>query len=246
MHMINRRDVISRLALGTVALGSALPLVAQNAPPPPPPAPEGPFKLPPLPYPADALEPFIDAQTMTIHHGKHHAAYVGNLNKAVAGKPNLARKSPRELVAQLEEVPEDIRKQVRNNGGGHYNHTLFWKLLKKNNGGKPSGPLSRAIDQQFGSFSKFQEEFTKAALGVFGSGWAWLTLDGNQLKVEATPNQDSPVMQGRTALLGLDVWEHAYYLKYQNRRPEYVQAFYQVINWEFVNSRFESAGKDRK
>ena len=197
------------------------------------------FELSPLPYDYNALEPYIDTLTMQIHHDKHHAAYVANLNKAVAKFPATGRQSVEDLMRNLNSVPEAIRTDVRNQGGGHYNHSLFWQMLKKNEGGKPTGELARAIDKYFRSYTGFQEQFTKAALGVFGSGWAWLTIDSEKnLIVESTPNQDSPVTAGRQPLLGIDVWEHAYYLKYQNRRPEYAAAFYNVINWDFVAARY--------
>jgi len=205
-----------------------------------PPA-KGPFTLPPLGYAFDALEPYIDAQTMQIHHDRHHATYVNNLNNAVAGHPELARTSAQELVGGLASLPESIRTAVRNNGGGHANHSFFWQVLAKNGGGKPTGELARAIDKKFGGFDKFQEQFTKAALGVFGSGWAWLTVGpAKDLLIQSTPNQDNPWMAARTPILGIDVWEHAYYLKYQNRRPEYVAAFYNVINWDFVSERYRA------
>ena len=179
---------------------------------------------------------------MEIHHDKHHAAYVNNLNKAIVEFPELRKKSIEELVRGLDAVPEKIRTAVRNNGGGHANHTLFWQMMKKNGGGEPKGELAKGIDKSFGSFAKFQEKFTEAATKVFGSGWAWLSLDGEKnLIVESTANQDSPISQGRTPLLGLDVWEHAYYLKYQNRRPEYIGAFYNVINWDFVAERYDAS-----
>ncbi|MEN6533196.1 MAG: superoxide dismutase [Bryobacteraceae bacterium] len=197
-----------------------------------------PFTLPALGYPFDALEPYIDAQTMQIHHDRHHAAYVNNLNKAIAQSPELGSKSIEELMASLSSVPETIRTAVRNNGGGHINHSLFWKVLKKS-GGKPSGELAKALDSRFGGLSGFQEQFTKAALGVFGSGWAWLTLDRDRnLAIESTPNQDNPWMDRKTPLLVIDVWEHAYYLKYQNRRADYVAAWHNVVNWDFVSARY--------
>ena len=231
--MINRRQAIQRTALVAGAVAAAPAVLAQPATPAP-----GPFTLAPLPYAADSLEPFIDAQTMTIHHDKHHLAYVTNLNKAVAANAALAAKPVEELVRNLDTLPADIRTAVRNHGGGHYNHDLFWKSLKKNNGAGPKGELAKAIDAKFGSFTKFQEEFTKAAMSQFGSGWAWLTIDGSkEIRVEQTANQDVPLSAGRTPLLGLDVWEHAYYLKYQNKRPDYVAAFYNVINWDFVAER---------
>ena len=232
--MINRRQAIQRTALAVGAVAAAPAVLAQPATPAP-----GPFTLAPLPYAADSLEPFIDAQTMTIHHDKHHLAYVTNLNKAVAANAALAAKPVEELVRNLDTLPADIRTVVRNHGGGHYNHDLFWKSLKKNNGAGPKGELAKAIDAKFGGFAKFQEEFTKAAMTQFGSGWAWLTIDGSkEIRVEQTANQDVPLSVGRTPLLGLDVWEHAYYLKYQNKRPDYVAAFYNVINWDFVAERY--------
>ena len=198
----------------------------------------GPFTLPPLPYPFDALEPHIDARTMEVHHNFHHAAYVANLNKAVAQDPELGRKSVEDLLKDLNSVPERIRTAVRNQGGGHYNHSLFWKMMSGSGGGEPTGELGRGIEQAFGAFAGFKAKLSEAAAKVFGSGWAWLVLDDGVLKIEATPNQDSPVSQGRQPLLGLDVWEHAYYLKYQNRRPEYIEAFWKVVNWEFVADRY--------
>ncbi len=232
--MINRRQAIQRTALVAGAVAAAPSVLAQPAMPA-----AGPFVLAPLPYAADSLEPFIDAQTMTIHHDRHHNAYVANLNKAVAGKADLAGKSVEELVRNLDALPADIKTAVRNNGGGHYNHDLFWKSLRKNNGVGPKGELAKAIDAKFGGFAKFQEEFTKAAMTQFGSGWAWLTIDASkEIRVEQTANQDVPLSVGRTPLLGLDVWEHAYYLKYQNKRPDYVAAFYNVINWDFVAERY--------
>ena len=200
--------------------------------------PTGPFTLPPLPYPFDALEPHIDARTMEIHHDKHHAAYVTNLNKAIAEAPELGQKPVEELLKNLNAVPEKIRTAVRNQGGGHFNHTLFWQMMKKGGGGEPKGELASAVDKSFGSFSGFKDKFTEAATKVFGSGWAWVVLEGGNLKIESSPNQDSPVSQGKQPLLGIDVWEHAYYLKYQNRRPEYIAAWYNVINWDFVSDRY--------
>lgn len=200
------------------------------------------FELPALPYPTNALEPHIDAQTMEIHHGKHHATYVNNLNAALEGHSDLAEKSLEDLIRNINEVPESIRTAVRNNGGGHYNHTLFWESMSPNGGGQPTGELAEAINQTFGGFDKFQEEFTKAALTRFGSGWAWLVVkpDG-KLAVTSTPNQDNPLMDGDIPLLGLDVWEHAYYLKYQNRRPDYVKAWWNVVDWEETNKRYLNA-----
>lgn len=196
-------------------------------------------QLPPLPYGFDALEPHIDAETMQIHHDKHHAAYVANLNKAVVEFPDLGKKPVEDLLKDLTVIPEKIRLAVRNQGGGHYNHSIFWPMMKKNGGGEPSGELSKAIDKTFGSFSAFKDHFTKSALAQFGSGWAWLVLDGSDLKIESSPNQDSPIRVGQQSLLGLDVWEHAYYLKYQNRRPDYIAAWFNVINWDYVAEQFK-------
>lgn len=200
-------------------------------------------ELPALPYAFDALEPYIDAQTMEIHHGRHHQTYVNNLNAALDKHPELYEKSVEELISDLNAVPEDIRTAVRNNGGGHANHSLFWQIMSPNGGGEPSGALAEAIKKTFGSFEQFKEKFTQAAIGRFGSGWAWLVVNNGQLEIMSTPNQDSPLMEGKTPILGLDVWEHAYYLKYQNRRPDYVNAFYNVINWDEVARRYEAAKK---
>ena len=204
----------------------------------------GPFKLPPLPYAYDALEPYIDAETMHLHHDKHHASYVEHLNAAVAGHPNLAGRTIEDLVAHLDSVPEDLRVAVRNQAGGDANHSFWWPILSKSGGNAPSGELAKDIDAQLGSFSKFQEQFSKAAAGVFGSGWAWLTLEPDgKLHIESTGNQDSPLSSGRTPVLGIDVWEHAYYLKYQNRRPEYVTAFFHIVNWDYVSGQYAAARK---
>lgn len=199
------------------------------------------YELPPLPYPSSALEPHIDQQTMEIHHGKHHNAYVTNLNNAIKDT-DLGNQSIESLVAKIDAVPEAIRTVVRNNGGGHANHSLFWTVMGPGKGGNPTGKLAAAIESELGGFEKFKEAFTKAATTRFGSGWAWLSVDKNKkLVVESTPNQDSPLMHGNTPVLGLDVWEHAYYLKYQNRRPDYITAFYNVIDWDAVNNRYEAA-----
>ena len=198
------------------------------------------YQLPELPYNFDALEPHIDAKTMEIHHGKHHATYVNNLNKAIEGT-DLGKQTIEELVAKIEQVPATIQTAVRNNGGGHANHSLFWTILSPNGGGEPTGELKTAIDTTFGSFEKFKEEFSAAAAGRFGSGWAWLAVANGKLEVMSTPNQDSPLMEGKTPILGLDVWEHAYYLKYQNRRPEYIDAFWNVVNWDEVTRRYAAA-----
>jgi Fe-Mn family superoxide dismutase len=199
----------------------------------------GPYKLPPLPYAYDALEPYIDAETMHLHHDKHHASYVEHLNAAVAGHPELASRTVEDLIAHLDSVPEGVRTVVRNQGGGDANHSFWWPILSKSGGEAPSGELAKDIDAQLGSFSKFQEQFSKAAAEVFGSGWAWLTLgpDG-KLHIESTGNQDSPLSSGRTPVVGVDVWEHAYYLKYQNRRPEYVAAFFHIVNWDLVSGQY--------
>lgn len=199
------------------------------------------FELPDLPYAYDALEPTIDTDTMNIHHTKHHNAYVTNLNAALEGHADLQNKSIEELISDLDAVPEEIRTAVRNNGGGHANHSLFWKILSPNGGGEPSGELAEKINEKFGSFEKFQEIFEQAAATRFGSGWAWLVLDNGEIDVMSTPNQDSPIMEGKTPLLGLDVWEHAYYLKYQNRRPEYAKAFWDKVNWDQVAKNYEEA-----
>ena len=198
------------------------------------------YELPNLPYAYDALEPHIDARTMEIHHSKHHNAYITNVNAAIDGS-DLASKSVEDLISDLGSVPEDIRNAVRNNGGGHANHSLFWTVMSPNGGGTPSGDLAAAIDAACGSFEGFQEQFKKAAATRFGSGWAWLSVDNGKLLVESTANQDSPLMEGRTPILGCDVWEHAYYLNYQNRRPDYVAAFFNVIDWDAVAKRFDAA-----
>jgi len=241
--MINRRQAIKTAALATAALAVMPKTIAQSSPVTTAVKTEGgPFTLPALPYAYDALEPYIDGRTMEIHHDKHHAAYVANLNKAVADIPELGNKSVEDLLKDLSAMPEKVRTAVRNNGGGHFNHSLFWQMMKKNGGGEPSGELAKAIDGKFGSFGAFQEQFTKAALGQFGSGWAWLVLDNNELKIEPSANQDSPISEGRRPLLGVDVWEHAYYLKYQNRRPDYVSAWFNTINWDYVSRRFQAEG----
>jgi superoxide dismutase, Fe-Mn family len=202
------------------------------------------YTLPPLSYPYNALEPHIDARTMEIHHTKHHQAYINNVNNAIKGKPELENKSVEDLISNLNVVPEDIRNVVRNNGGGHANHTLFWTVIGPKAGGNPSGKVASAIDQSFGSFDAFKEKFAQAATTRFGSGWAWLCFgkDG-KLEVSSTANQDSPIMEGKTPLLGIDVWEHAYYLHYQNRRPDYIAAFWNVVNWQEVEKRFNAVKK---
>lgn len=195
------------------------------------------YSLPSLPYAYDALEPHIDARTMEIHHTKHHQTYITNVNKAIAGT-NLENKSVEDLIRDLASVPENIRTVVRNNGGGHANHSLFWTIMGPKCGGAPTGDLAKAIDSTFGGFDKFKEQFAAAAASRFGSGWAWLSLDKGGLKIESTANQDSPLMEGRQPVLGLDVWEHAYYLHYQNRRPDYVAAWWNVVNWDAVAQRY--------
>ncbi|OAS85062.1 MULTISPECIES: superoxide dismutase [Metabacillus] len=199
------------------------------------------YELPQLPYAYDALEPHIDKETMNIHHTKHHNTYITNVNAALEGHADLAGKSVEELVSNIDAVPEAIRTAVRNNGGGHANHSLFWTILSPNGGGEPTGELGEAINAKFGSYENLKEEFAKAATTRFGSGWAWLVVNNGELEVTSTPNQDSPLMEGKTPILGLDVWEHAYYLNYQNRRPDYIASFWNVVNWDEVTQRFNSA-----
>ncbi len=244
---MNRRYALKLMAVGA----ASLPVLAEQAAAQPPsttpatPAtPSGPFALPPLGYAFDALEPHFDAQTMQIHHDKHHAAYVNNLNKAVAGRAEVAGWTLERLLEELPKVPEDIRGAVRNHGGGHHNHTLFWSTLRVGGPAKPAGELAVAVDRSFGSFDQFRSKFDAAAASVFGSGWAWLVADANSLlKVTATPNQDSPLSAGETPLLGIDVWEHAYYLKHQNRRADYIAAFHRVVDWQAVEARFAKVAK---
>jgi Fe-Mn family superoxide dismutase len=200
------------------------------------------FELPPLPYATNALEPHIDARTMEIHHGKHHNAYVTNLNKALEGHPDLQSKSIEQLLTSLDSIPEAIRGAVRNNGGGHYNHSMFWQIMGPGKGGEPTGDLAAAINSAFGSFAGFKEKFAAAGAGRFGSGWAWLIADkGGAVSITSTPNQDNPISEGKTAILGVDVWEHAYYLNYQNRRPDYIAAWWNVVNWDEVAKRYAAA-----
>ncbi|MEZ6057144.1 MAG: superoxide dismutase [Planctomycetaceae bacterium] len=199
------------------------------------------YALPALPYAYDALEPHIDARTMEIHHTKHHQAYINNVNKALESHPELAAKSIEDLMGNLSSVPEAIRTAVRNNGGGHANHSLFWTVLSPKGGGAPTGDLAKSIDAAFGSFDEMKKEFNTAAATRFGSGWAWLCLKGGSLHIDSTANQDTPLSEGHTPILGLDVWEHAYYLNYQNRRPDYVSAFWNVVNWDEVARRFAAA-----
>lgn len=196
------------------------------------------FSLPKLPYTYDALKPYIDEKTMRIHHGKHHAGYVSNLNDALSGQNKFLSMDVNELIKKLDKIPSSIRTKVRNNVGGHVNHSLFWKIMSPKAGGEPKGELTKAIDDTFGSFTNFREKFSNAALTRFGSGWAWLSLDKGKLKVESTSNQDSPLMAGRTPVLGIEVWEHAYYLKYQNRRADYIAAWWNVVNWNQIAKNF--------
>ena len=200
------------------------------------------YTLPPLPYDYSALEPHIDARTMEIHHTKHHQTYITNLNNALEKAPELQSKSLDELLSNLNAVPESIRATVRNNGGGHWNHSMFWVIMAPGAGGEPTGPLADAIKSSFGDFVKMKEQFNAAAMGRFGSGWAWVTADrSGKLAIESTPNQDTPIMEGRRAVMGIDVWEHAYYLKYQNRRADYVAAWWNVVNWPEVSKRYDAA-----
>ena len=199
------------------------------------------YTLPDLPYAYDALEPYIDEETMHLHHDKHHNTYVTNLNAAIEKYPELGEKTVEELLSDMDAVPTDIKTAVRNNGGGHANHSFLWENMAPNAGGEPTGAIKEAINEAFGDFSSFKEEFKKAAAGRFGSGWAWLVLENGKLAITSTANQDSPLMEGKTPILGLDVWEHAYYLKYKNVRPDYIAAFWNVINWDEVNKRFEAA-----
>ena len=199
-----------------------------------------PHSLPPLPYDFGALEPHIDAKTMEIHHGKHHQTYVTKLNEALEKAPDLANKSLDDLMQSLDKAPEAVKAAIRNNGGGHWNHSFFWMLMGPSAGGEPTGKLADAINSSFGDFAKFKEQFAAAGVGRFGSGWAWLVRDGSKLAITSTPNQDNPLMEGKHAILGLDVWEHAYYLKYQNRRPDYITAWWNVVNWDAVAKNFGS------
>ena len=223
----------SVLALAALVITS-LPLAAQDSP-------SGPYTLPPLPYAPDALEPHIDAETMRIHHSKHHKAYVDNANKLLADQPELAKLSPVELLENLAEAPESIRAGLRNNVGGHVNHSAFWLMMSPNGGGEPTGDLAKAIDSTFGSFADFKKQFTDAAMKRFGSGWAWLVVKDGKLSILSTPNQDPPLLDGYTTILGLDVWEHAYYLKYQNRRGDYASAWWNVVNWPYVADLYAKA-----
>ncbi len=244
--MSTRREFIKGLAtVGGLAfaarIGSGRAALAQTAAAA---SPAGPHKLPKLPYAYDALEPYIDARTMEIHHTRHHQAYVDNLNKALAAHPSLAAKKLEDLLEHIQDVPEDVRQTVINHGGGHANHTLFWEIMGPKKGGEPKGSLASAIESTFGGYGKFREQFSTAATKLFGSGWVWLGLDETgKLHIHSTPNQDSPLMKGHRPILGLDVWEHAYYLKYQNRRPEYIAAWWNVVNWDKVADLYEAAKK---
>jgi Fe-Mn family superoxide dismutase len=249
--MMTRREAIRTATLATAACATILPALADDNAAPAAAAPAqttGPFTLPALPYAYDALEPHIDERTMRIHHDKHHQAYVTNLNKALAGHPELADWTIEDLMLKLHDVPENIRTAVQNNGGGHYNHSLFWQMMRPGGGPDPYGDLAVAINKQYGDYAGFKQQFAKAAMGRFGSGWAWLVLvlPNKILGITSTANQDTPLTPAADGshslpLLGLDVWEHAYYLKYQNLRAEYVTAFFSVINWDFVNQRYHKA-----
>lgn len=242
-HLVYTRREAFRFGLGSLVatwLGGSMfsALAAQSTNDSPV---SGPYSLPPLPYPYDALEPHIDTLTMQIHHDKHHKAYVDNANKLLADQPELAKLPPEELLKNLDKAPEAIRTGLRNNVGGHVNHSLFWQMMSPKGGGKPSGDLAKAIEKNFSSVEDFQKQFTDAALKRFGSGWAWLISKDGKLAIVSTANQDSPISDGALPLLGVDVWEHAYYLKYQNRRPDYVSAWWNVVNWDFVNEQFKKA-----
>jgi Fe-Mn family superoxide dismutase len=200
------------------------------------------FELPALPYPFNALEPHIDAQTMEIHHDRHHATYVNNVNGALEKHPELGQRTIEQLLGDLSSVPEDVRTVVRNNGGGHFNHSIFWTLMGPNAGGEPAGKVAEAINQAFGDFATFKDTLSKAAIGQFGSGWGWAYMAGGKLQVKGFPNQDNPIMEGGVPILGVDVWEHAYYLKYQNKRPDYVAAWWNTVNWRAVEERLSKAG----
>jgi Fe-Mn family superoxide dismutase len=251
---MNRRTAIKQISGLVSGLASAVLLTSASAKasgggtgaqaaPTPAPAPTGPFTLPALPYAYDALEPYFDAETMHLHHDKHHQSYVDKLNAAVVGHPDLASRSVYDLVANLDAVPMEVLAAIRNQGGGHANHSFWWETLGKG-GSAPTGELAKSIDAKFGSFSAFQEKLTAAATGVFGSGWAWLVkLPGGDLEISTTPNQDSPLTVGHKPIVGIDVWEHAYYLKYKNKRPDYVKAYFSVVNWDAVSAKFSDVKK---
>jgi Fe-Mn family superoxide dismutase len=239
---LNRRHFLVLLGASAGAFALDNGAWAQNAPKPA--TTEGAFKLPPLPYAYNALEPHIDEATMRFHHDKHHAAYVNNLNAAIAKYPQLKGKTVEDLVRNLDSVPDDIRTTVRNNGGGHINHTMFWEIMNPNGGGEPTGVIAAAIQKDFGSFAAFKTQFNDAGSTRFGSGWAWLVLaKGGKLEVMNTPNQDTPLTEGKYPVMGNDVWEHAYYLKYQNRRADYLNAWWNVLNWDEINKRFDAGMK---
>ncbi|MBD2353324.1 superoxide dismutase [Tolypothrix sp. FACHB-123] len=248
---INRRHFLFLLAVGTGTLAlegcasaEQSPSGSQTSPEPKPDTTTGAIQLPPLPYAYDALEPHIDARTMQFHHDKHHAAYVKNLNAALEKYPQLKSRSVEDLLRQLDRVPEDIRKTVRNNGGGHVNHSMFWQIMKPQGGGEPTGAIASAIKENFGSFADFKKQFNAAGAAQFGSGWVWLVRNKTgKLEVTTTANQDTPLSQGLYPILGNDVWEHAYYLNYQNRRADYLEAWWNVLNWDEINKRFADASK---
>ena len=235
---LNRRNFLFLLGAGSsVPFFGILPkfAIAQDEP-------QGPFELPPLPYNYDALEPYIDAETMKFHHDKHHAGYTKKLNQAVSQYPELASKSADDILREIDSVPEDVATTIRNNGGGYVNHKMFWEIMSPDGGGEPTGAIADAITEAFGSFTAFQEQFNEAGSNQFGSGWAWLVLDRDrQLKVMGTANQDSPLMEGMYPIMGNDVWEHAYYLNYRNRRGEYLNNWWNVVNWDEINQRYEQA-----
>ena len=242
MTVVRRRDALRLMGVAAAALGTGVTL-SRSADSGQTKEASMAYTLPNLPYPHDALEPHIDKLTMEIHHGKHHAAYVNNVNKALEAHADLAKLEIDELMRKLGSVPDDIRTAVRNNGGGHSNHTLFWQIMGPNKGGEPKGDLGKAIQSTFGTSAQFQEKIAAAATGRFGSGWAWLVVDKGKLEITSTANQDTPLSEGKQPLLGLDVWEHAYYLKYQNRRPDYVKAWWNVVNWDKVGELYAKARK---
>ena len=239
--MMTRRQALQTTVLATAAATLAPAALAQD------PAPgklgSGIHVVPPLGYAFDALEPHLDARTMEIHHDRHHKAYVDNLNKAIASHPELKPKTTEEMLQNLGAIAEDVRGAIRNSGGGHYNHKLFWQMMKKDGGGEPTAELAAAMEKGFGKFADFKTKFSDTAMKTFGSGWAWLVLHEGKLSIESAPNQDNPVSQGKQVLLGLDVWEHAYYLKYQNKRAEYITAWWNVVNWDFVAERYAKLAK---
>jgi Fe-Mn family superoxide dismutase len=240
--MMTRREACKTMALAAGALAVAPAILSAQSATESAAAGVYPFQVPPLGYAFEALEPFFDAQTMQIHHDKHHGAYVENLNKALKDAPTKFQEMSLErLLMGLDEMPDDLRTAVRNQAGGHFNHSFWWPMLKKNENGQPAGDLAKAIDSAFGSFSGFQEKFTTTASKLFGSGWTWLVANGGKLELITTPNQDSPISKNLAPILGVDIWEHAYYLKYQNRRPDYLKAFWNVINWDYVTDRYKAA-----